>query len=95
MRAGYEDMEVTCGRCGQPAERLFSPPGAFKVHGEVLDWDVKTADGKYRLSNFLEAQAEVAYAYDRRDQIEGVKGPRPDLFKRALDEARRRGVPIR
>lgn len=45
--------------------------------------------GRVRLDIFEEASAEVAHAYDKAER------PQPNLYREGLQEAKRRGAPIR
>ena len=91
-RASYDTEAIPCA-CGQPAPRQFSPPG-IKVHKGPANWDIKTADGKWRLSHFKEAHAENAYFYEQREKA-GDPVQRPDLFKEAYARARQRDRSLR
>lgn len=49
--------------CAKRAQRDFSPQTYFgHVGPEIRNWDVQDAKGRYRLSTFKEAEAEVAYS---------------------------------
>ena len=90
-KASEEEMECACGAS---AHRLFPLAVAFKVHEGPGNWNVKTADGKYRLRDFNEAQHEHHARYDEIEKREGVRVERPNLLKEGLAKAKRMGAKI-
>ena len=85
-RARYEDETWPCA-CGAVATR--NPVNLTAIVGATV-----MRPTKYRVSEFQEASAEVDYAYTKAES-EGQPVKRPDLWKAAKKEARKRGAPIR
>lgn len=83
----YDTTLETCA-CGAEARR--AEVNLTSIVGETVMKPVK-----YRVSEFQEAHQEVDYAYSKVEQETGEKVKRPDLWKAAKQEARRRGAPIR
>jgi putative FmdB family regulatory protein len=99
MWQSVDDEFIGCPLCGQTAHRAFC---SFlpAIRGETVGQSfstsrIKDSKGRYRLSHFQEASAELADGYDRIEKREGRKVKRPDPYKAGLREAARRGAKIR
>lgn len=64
-RRGMDTASIPCPACGSDAPRASFYRPAIVSHEGPGNWNVKTADGKYRLTHYLEAQAESAYYRSR------------------------------
>lgn len=98
-KAGYEVTVIPCPSCGKDAQRL-AVYAYQSIRGDTVPTgnatragNVKSPKGKYRVSLFQEACAEVAYDSGKREEAGLV--PAPNLYKVGIEEARRRGAPIR
>jgi hypothetical protein len=90
---------IGCPLCGETAHRAFCS-GLPAIRGETVGQSfstsrVKDSKGRYRLSHFQEASAQLADAHQRAEKREGRKLEAPDPYKAGLREAARRGAKIR
>jgi putative FmdB family regulatory protein len=99
MWRSTEDYIWPCPICGTSSKRRPCS-GLPAIRGETVGQSfstsrVKDSKGRYRLSHFQEASAELADGYDRIEKREGRKVERPDPYRAGLKEAARRGAKIR
>ena len=98
-RRGLEDYFIPCLLCGGTAHRAACS-GLPAIRGETVGSSfstsrVKDDKGRYRLSHYQEASAQVADAHQRAEQREGRKLEAPDPYKEGLNRARQMGAQIR
>ena len=87
---------IPCPACGREAERAPFYASVYLIGDTVAkgtvrasrEGNVKDGHGRYRVSLFQEAAAEVDYAHTRAEQNVGHELPPPDLYKIALRRAR-------
>ena len=94
-RVGYETSSLPCPACGTPARRVavYAYQSTITETGSYPRLDnAKSPDGKYRLSNFQEASAEIDYAASRIEQREGKPVKIPSAYKAGRREAERMGA---
>lgn len=94
-----DDDTFPCPDCGVIAQRV-SCSGVPAIRGETVGSSFSSSraidqKGRYRLSDFQEAGEELADAHDRVDAKEGMKLPRPDLYREGLDKAQQMGARVR
>lgn len=96
---GYGVATVPCDLCGGSARRLavYQYQATITETGGKQFPKYRTVDekGRYRVSNFQEASEEINHAYEKEEKKEGREIKRPDLYKKGLAEAKRRGAKIR
>lgn len=98
-RRGLEDYLIPCPLCGGTAHRAACS-GLPAIWGETVGRGFSTSRakdqrGRYRVSNFQEASAEIDYAHTRAEQREGRKLKAPSLYKTGLRRAQQMGAKIR
>ena len=99
-RRGYEESSTPCASCGGPAQRqaVYQYQSTITETGgnsyPRLD-NAKSKDGKYRVSDFQEASAEIDYAASRIEQREGKPVKTPSPYKAGLRKAARMGAKVR
>ncbi len=99
-RRGYEESSAPCASCGKPAQRVavYAYQSTITETGgnsyPRLD-NAKSKDGKYRVSDFQEASAEIDYAASRIEQREGKPVKTPSSYKAGLRKAARMGAKVR
>ena len=86
-KGGVEDIHTPCSGCNRKARRRVFNLASI-VGGTVMK------EQKYRVSEFMEASQEVDY-YHTKAENKGMPVKRPDLWKQAQREARRRGAKVR
>ena len=96
--AGFDDDEMICGRCGQPAKRASvyreqyiscetGPKGGLKGEPPRDEKDLRKPFAEFR-----EASQEIDHAYSRVDDP-NVKAP--NYYKEGIKKARERGAKVR
>ena len=99
-QAGYETSSLPCRACGAPAQRVavYAYQTTITETGgnsyPRLD-NAKSKDGKYRVSDFQEASAELDYAASRIEQREGKPVKTPNPYKAGLKKAARMSAKVR
>lgn len=99
-RAGYETSSLLCPACGNSAKRVavYAYQSTITESGgnsyPRLD-NAKSPSGKYRVSDFQEASAEIDYAASRVEQREGKPVKTPSAYKAGLRKAEKMGAKIR
>ena len=99
-RRGYEESSIPCVSCSEPAQRqaVYAYQSTITETGGSsyprLD-NAKSKDGKYRVSNFQEASAEIDYAASRIEEREGEPVKIPSLYKAGRRRAEKMGAKVR
>jgi len=96
-RQGISVEAIPCPACGQSAERVPFYTNQY-INGETVAkgitkatraGNVKDKHGRYRLSIFEEASAEVNHDYEKAENEVGHELPRPPLWEEGLNRARK------
>ncbi len=99
-QAGYETSSLPCRACGAPAQRvaIYAYQSTIAETGgnsyPRLD-NAKSKDGKYRVSDFQEASAEIDYAATQIEKREGKPVTVPSAYKAGLRKAAKMGAKVR
>jgi len=96
-RASYETTNLTCPACGQPARRVAVYESQFTItetggHSYPRLNNAKSEKGKYRVSDFLEASAELDHAAGVIEKREGKPVKVPSFYKAGLKKAEKMGA---
>ena len=96
VRAGFDDEEMPCPRCGELARRL----GVY--HDQFINCETGPKGGRkneppraeksYRraFKEYQEAAGEVDYAYSKTPEVKP-----PNLYKEGVRRAKKRGAKVR
>lgn len=98
-RRGLDESSIPCPFCGDTAHReaVNQYVATITETGgkQFPKYRTKDEKGRYRVSNFQEASEEINHAYEKEEKKEGREIPRPDLYRKGLAEAQRRGAKLR
>ncbi len=96
-RRGYEVSSVPCASCGATAQRV----AVYAYQSTITETgggsyprlpNAKTANGKYLVSDFQEASAEIDYAAGKIEKREGKPVKMPSAYKAGQQKAERMGA---
>ena len=99
-RQGYDVAVIPCPLCGAPAQRV----AVYAYQTTITETggnsyprlnNAKSKDGKYRVSDFQEASAEIDYAATQIEKREGKPVKVPSPYKAGLRKAARMGAKVR
>ena len=94
-RAGYDTSALPCA-CGRLAQRV--PVNVVYANTETGGHSVprlnnaKSEKGKYRVSDFVEASAEIAHEAEKVEKREGKPVKVPSFYKAGLEKAEKMGA---
>jgi len=99
MWRGPEDYVWPCPICGTSSKRRFNS-GLPAIRGETVGTSYSSSravdqKGRYRMTDFQEASAEIADTHTRAERREGRRLKSPDLYKAGLNRAEDMGATIR
>ena len=97
VRAGYETVSLPCPACGCPAQRVAVYDSQYTItetggHSYPRLNNAKSEKGKYRVSDFVEASAEINHAASAIEKQEGKPVKVPNFYKAGLKKAARMGI---
>ena len=99
-RRGYEVSSVPCASCDESAQRM----AVYAYQSTITESggnsyprlnNAKSPNGKYRVSDFQEAAAEIDHAVSQVEQREGKSVKIPSLYKVGRRKAEKMGAKIR
>ena len=98
-RKGYNDCIIACPLCEGTAHRqavyAYQPTITETGGSSYPANNAKDSRGRYRVSDFQEASAEIDHAVSRIEKREGKPVKMPSLYKAGLRKAERIGTNLR
>ena len=96
-RAGYETSALPCRACGNLAKRVAVYQSQYTItetggHSYPRLNNAKSEKGKYRVSDFQEASAEIGHEAEKVEKREGKPVKIPSFFKAGMKQAEKMGA---
>jgi len=88
-RRGIDVKSIPCPVCGADATRRPFHRVFIACEGLPTRAGIMAHERRYKVSEFQEASADIAYEHEKAERCEGRKLPQPNLYKAAKRRAKK------